>query len=204
MFWGLFILVFLSTFLTFFCGFGLGTLLFAMLLPFYPTEIAISLIAIIHLSQSIFKVLINRKVNWQTFVRFGIPSMVFSFLGALVLKTIISHSVILYEFVWLHGRPVTFVKFIMAILLMFFSYMELSGFRKWRNAPHWVGGSLSGFFGGLSGHQGALRSVFLLDRIQDKAVFISTGAMISVANDVVRLFVYTQFSSWELFPIKDV
>ncbi|MFN5636319.1 MAG: sulfite exporter TauE/SafE family protein, partial [Flavobacteriales bacterium] len=62
---------------------------------------------------------------------------------------------------------------------------------------------LSGFFGGLSGHQGALRSVFLLEQIKDKSVFIATGAMISVANDAMRLTVYSQSFSFSRLPASE-
>lgn len=47
--------------------------------------------------------------------------------------------------------------------------------------PHWLplGGLLSGFFGGLSGNQGALRSAFLLKAGLSKEAFIATGTVSS-------------------------
>jgi uncharacterized membrane protein YfcA len=201
MLWGLFILVFLSTFLTFFCGFGLGTLLFAVLLPLYPAEIAISFIAVIHLSQSVFKVLLNRAVSWRIFIRFGLSSMVFALLGALLLDVLVTHTLVLYRLDFLQGKSVTLIKFLMGILLLLFAVIERWKDNRWKNIPLWLGGALSGFFGGLSGHQGALRSIFLIDNIKEKGVFIATGAMISVANDVVRLSVYTQSFSLYALPV---
>jgi hypothetical protein len=53
-----------------------------------------------------------------------------------------------------------------------------------------LGGVLSGFFGGLSGHQGALRSAFLLRCGLTKEGFISTGVVIGCLVDVTRLTVY--------------
>ena len=53
-----------------------------------------------------------------------------------------------------------------------------------------VGGSLSGFFGGLSGHQGALRSVFLLKTKTSTNSFIATGVVIAILVDLARVFVY--------------
>jgi uncharacterized membrane protein YfcA len=55
-----------------------------------------------------------------------------------------------------------------------------------------IGGILSGFFGGLSGHQGALRSAFLLRTGLTKEAFIATGIVIACIIDVARLFVYTE------------
>jgi uncharacterized membrane protein YfcA len=53
-----------------------------------------------------------------------------------------------------------------------------------------VGGLVSGFFGGLSGHQGAFRSVFLLRAGLDKVAFVATGVVIATMIDVSRLSMY--------------
>ena len=52
------------------------------------------------------------------------------------------------------------------------------------------GGMLSGFFGGLSGHQGALRSVLLLCAGPGKEGYIATGIAVAVLIDISRLLVY--------------
>ncbi|TFG96544.1 MAG: sulfite exporter TauE/SafE family protein, partial [Calditrichales bacterium] len=54
-----------------------------------------------------------------------------------------------------------------------------------------LGGALSGFFGGLSGHQGALRSMFLLKAGLNKESFIATGVVIASLVDISRLLVYS-------------
>ena len=53
-----------------------------------------------------------------------------------------------------------------------------------------LGGLLSGFFGGLSGNQGALRSAFLIKSGLDKEAFVATGVVSAVIVDTVRLAVY--------------
>jgi len=53
-----------------------------------------------------------------------------------------------------------------------------------------LGGFLSGFFGGLSGNQGALRSAFLLKCGLSKEAFIGTGVVTAVVVDTTRLAVY--------------
>ena len=50
---------------------------------------------------------------------------------------------------------------------------------------------LSGFFGGLSGNQGALRSSFLIKLGLDKETFIATTVFISTMVDFTRLGVYS-------------
>jgi len=53
-----------------------------------------------------------------------------------------------------------------------------------------LGGAMSGLFGGLSGHQGALRSAFLIKAGLSKEGFIGTGVTCAVLVDVARLAVY--------------
>jgi uncharacterized membrane protein YfcA len=58
-----------------------------------------------------------------------------------------------------------------------------------------LGGALSGFFGGLSGNQGALRSAFLIKAGLSKEVFVATAVVVSTLVDFTRLSVYaTRFT----------
>jgi hypothetical protein len=58
-----------------------------------------------------------------------------------------------------------------------------------------LGGALSGFFGGLSGNQGALRSAFLIKAGLSKEAFIGTAVVVSAFVDFTRLSVYaTRFT----------
>ena len=53
-----------------------------------------------------------------------------------------------------------------------------------------LGGVLSGFFGGLSGHQGALRSAFLAKVGISPQAFVGTNAVIGLLVDLVRISAY--------------
>ena len=53
-----------------------------------------------------------------------------------------------------------------------------------------IGGLLSGFFGGVSGHQGALRTAFLVHAGLEKKSFIGTMVLSAIVIDIVRLSVY--------------
>lgn len=55
-----------------------------------------------------------------------------------------------------------------------------------------LGGALSGFFGGLSGMQGALRSAFLVKAGLSKEAFVATGVVIACLIDISRLGVYAK------------
>jgi uncharacterized membrane protein YfcA len=85
------------------------------------------------------------------------------------------------------------VKLIIGLLILGFVCLEFS---SWFSAialdrkylP--FGGVISGFFGGLSGHQGAFRSMFLLKAGLDKNTFVATGVMLAVMVDMSRMLIY--------------
>ena len=81
----------------------------------------------------------------------------------------------------------------MGLLILAFALFELlPALRALRAAPRWlpVGGLLSGFFGGLSGHQGALRAVFLTPLGLAPTRFAATQAVLALLVDGARLLVY--------------
>ena len=81
--------------------------------------------------------------------------------------------------------------------MLVFSFIEVLLKGKSLRLPLWVGGAMSGFMGGLSGHQGALRSVFLMKEVKEVNQFVSTGALIGLATDLVRNAVYLNTIQWE-------
>ncbi|MBL7932863.1 MAG: sulfite exporter TauE/SafE family protein [Bacteroidia bacterium] len=181
--------------LTFFSGFGLGTLLVPVFAAFFPIELAIALTAIVHFLNNIFKcILVGKHANKKIVLRFGLPAILSAFLGAYVL-TLISDAPPLYYYS-VSGKvlSITAVKLTIAILLFVFSLFELVPKLSKLNFDQKyipLGGLLSGFFGGLSGNQGALRSAFLLRTNLSKESFIATGVVIAVMIDISRLIVYS-------------
>jgi uncharacterized protein len=188
------IVALLASGLTFFSGFGLGTLLLPAFALFFPVDVAIALTAIVHFLNNGFKFFIVRKnINWKVALQFGIPALLFSFFGAILLKEITFNN-ILFEY-QCFGKmfQITTVKLIVAFLLIFFAFFELIPKLKNLQFPRKylpIGGVLSGFFGGLSGHQGVLRSAFLTKVGLTKEVFIATGVVIACMIDISRLSVY--------------
>ena len=184
----------LASCLTFFSGFGLGTLLMPVVALFLPVEVAIAVTAIVHLANNLFKLaLVGKKADRSVLWRFGAPAVLAALLGAWLLNAL-SGLPTLFEYQWL-GRAfaVSAVKFIIGVLILAFVWLELSprlakmSFDA-RYLP--LGGALSGFFGGLSGHQGAFRSMFLLKSGLDSQRFIATGVVLAVLVDVARMLVY--------------
>ena len=161
---------FLTAILTFFSGFGLGTILAPVFAIFFPIDIAIALTGVVHFSNNLFKIaLIGRNTDKAVLLRFGIPAILASFAGAwLLLKITVLPTIVEYE-LWGKTFEITAVKLIIALLLIIFSILEISpSFQKvqfGKDKLVW-GGILSGFFGGLSGIQGAIRSAFLIKNSQ--------------------------------------
>jgi len=189
------IVAFLTSGLTLFSGFGLGTLLLPAMAIFFPIDTAIALTAIVHLLNNLFKfALLGRHADQATVLRFGLPAILASLLGARLLLWLSDmQPLLMYEFL---GRQfqITSVKLVVACLMVIFALFELlprlaaiSVEKKY--LP--LGGLLSGFFGGLSGHQGALRSIFLLKAGLAKESFIATGVAITLLVDIPRVVVYS-------------
>ncbi len=180
--------------LTLFSGFGLGTLLMPAFALFFPIEVAVAATAIVHLANNIFKViLVGRSADAKTVLKFALPAAVFAMLGALLLNYFTTVEP-LVEYV-LAGRTctITVVKLVIATLIFTFAVLELTSVTKKfsfdaKYIP--VGGALSGFFGGISGFQGALRTAFLIRAGLPKEKFIGTMVISAVVVDVSRLFIY--------------
>lgn len=180
--------------LTFFSGFGLGSLLMPAFALFFPVEIAIAATAVVHLANNIFKVtLVGKYAHYKTVLIFGIPSVVLAFGGALLLNAV-SDLPPMEEY-RLGNKTFTmeYVKVTIALLMIVFGIMEVN--KKYQDfkinrkyLP--LGGALSGFFGGLSGHQGALRAAFLIKSGLKKEQFIGTSVVISVMVDITRIIIY--------------
>ncbi len=182
--------------LTLFSGFGLGTLLTPVFAFFFPLELAIAMTAIVHFANNLFKLgLVGKHADWAIVWRFGGPSVLAAFLGAFLLKQMSNLNVLAS---WQIGEKVfeiTLLKIIIGILFIFFALWEIlpSLSRLTFDKKHLVtGGLLSGFFGGLSGMQGALRSAFLTKVGLSKEVFIGTGVVIACLIDTARLSVYAE------------
>ncbi|MBN2287900.1 MAG: TSUP family transporter [Candidatus Glassbacteria bacterium] len=180
--------------LTLFSGFGLGTLLMPVFALFFPVEVAVSATAVVHAANNTLKMpLFARSADWHVVGRFGIPALLAAFAGAAVLKLIADLDPLLSYRIGSHQAEVTPVKAVIAVLIFIFALFELlPSFRELKFDTRLLplGGVLSGFFGGLSGHQGALRSAFLVKLGLSTGQFVGTAAVIGFLVDLARILVY--------------
>jgi hypothetical protein len=195
---------FLASALTYFSGFGLGTLLLPAFALFFPVEQAIVLTAIIHFLNGLFKLLlVARHAAWGVVLRFGLPAIAASAAGASALTWLANMPPVLSYTAYGEPVSVTPVKFVVGLLLLLFAGLEMSPrCRRMSFRPSLlpVGGLLSGFFGGLSGMQGALRSAFLVRAGLTKEAYIGTGVVLACLIDIARLAIYS--STFTLAPTR--
>ena len=185
---------FFTAMLTFFSGFGLGTILTPVFMAFFPAGMAVALTGVVHFFNNVFKLmLMGRHIDREVALRFGLPAVLFALIGAWILLKITDLPP-LFQYN-LAGKTLTVypVKFGVALLLIFFALVEVVpslnriSFGR-EKLP--IGGMLSGFFGGLCGNQGALRSAFLIKAGLSREAFIGTSVAISFFVDLSRLGVY--------------
>ena len=166
--------------LTLFTGFGLSTILLPVFVIFFPVAIAVPSTAIVHFLNNFYKLFIYfKQINTRILLRFGLPALLASIAGAFLLQKLSSNE--------------RNLEIILGILIISISFMEMfPAIRNLKIGIKWapLGGVISGFFGGLSGHQGLFRSAFLVKSGLSKNGFIATGVGIAVLVDITRLSVY--------------
>lgn len=186
-----------GSFLSFFSGFGLGTLLLPAFMLVFPIEIAITAQAVVHMLNNLFKLyLLGKYANWQVIKYFGLLSVAGAFLGSFLLKNIDAYQVIATYSFFGTLKQVTTLNLVIGILIAIFALLETQKqFQNWRMPKFMlpIGGLVSGFFGGLSGHQGALRSMFLLKAGLNKEAFMGTRVVLACMVDITRIAVYSSF-----------
>jgi len=180
--------------LTLFSGFGLGTLLMPAFALVFPLPIAVAATAVVHLSNNLFKLgLVGRYADAKAVARFGIPAAIASFGGAFALTAMEGVEPVGRWTLGSRSFEITVAGIVIGLVIVAFSIFDLvPRFAKIAFDRKYlpVGGALSGFFGGLSGNQGALRAAFLIKSGLSKEAFIGTGVVCAIIVDLARLLVY--------------
>jgi len=180
--------------LTLFTGFGLATVLTPVVAIFFPLQEAILLVAVVHLLNNLFRiVLLGRAIRWQVVLYFGLPALVAAFVGTQLMQ-LLTTGAPLYAYT-LGGRAcsITWLNLSVGLLMLCITWAELNtGTLKRYTDAHMLplGGVLSGLLGGFSGHQGALRSAFLVHAGLSPAAYIATGVAIAILVDLARMVGY--------------
>ncbi len=174
-------------------GFGTSTIMVPILLLRYPLPETLLFVGIIHWFGDIWKMMFfKRGVRWNLILGFGVPGIIASYLGA-SLSLNVAENIL--------------SRILGAFFLLYVTFLFLN--------PQWqlpekqrftvVGGLLSGFFAGIFGVGGAIRSTFLSAFDPTKAVYIFTAGAIGFVIDTTRIATYlTGGTKLQHIPIPNV
>jgi uncharacterized protein len=159
-------------------GFGIGSILTPLLAAWMGTKLAVAAVSVPHFVGTALRfALIRKHLDRRVLVTFGIASAIGGLLGALL-------------HVWLRSVVLSYV---LGGLLVFAGLMGLTGVAqrmRFSRTTAWIGGVLSGVFGGLVGNQGGIRSAALLGFNVSKESFVATATAIALLVDLFRMPVY--------------
>ncbi len=159
-------------------GFGIGSLLTPLLAVRYGTKLAVAIVSIPHLVGTTARFIgLRKQIDKRVFLNFGILSAAGGLLGALLN----AHA----------NSPALAIVF--GCLLVFAGVSGLTGLvdrMHFGRRMAWFAGTLSGFFGGLVGNQGGIRSAALLGFDIRKEALVATATAIALIVDAARMPVY--------------
>lgn len=159
-------------------GFGSSTIFLPLALLFVDFKTALILVALFHIFGNLGRVsFFQHGLEKSILLRFGLPSVVFTLVGALLVSFV----------------PQSLLKGVLGIFLTFYSLITL-----WKDnlqvkstlLNSVIGGGLSGFLAGLIGTGGVLRGAFLTGFGLPKEKYIATAAAIALAVDITRIPIY--------------
>jgi uncharacterized membrane protein YfcA len=159
-------------------GFGIGSLLTPAIALATGTKLAVAAVSVPHLiGTSIRFSRFRRDIDWAIVRSFGATSAAGGLIGA-VLNT------------WATSRA---LEIVFGLLLITAGVSQITGAAtRWRLRGRlaWFGGALSGFFGGLVGNQGGIRTAAMLGFDVDKRRFVATTTAVALLIDLARVPVY--------------
>jgi uncharacterized protein len=167
-------------------GFGIGSLLTPALATETGAKLAVAAVSIPHLIGTSIRFWRHRRaVQWPIVRSFGITSATGGIAGALLNTFSTSRALAL----------------VFGSLLVLAGASQVTGYAKrWRlrGKLAWIGGAASGFFGGLVGNQGGIRTAAMLGFEVDKRQFVATTTAVALLIDIARVPVYLTFEAREL------
>jgi hypothetical protein len=173
-------------------GFGIGSLLTPVLAVRYGTKLAVAIVSVPHLVGTVSRFIgLRHHVDRGVFLNFGILSAAGGLAGALLNSRATSPA----------------LTIVFGCLLLFASISGLTGMvdrMHFGRKTAWLAGALSGFWGGLVGNQGGIRSAALLGFDIRKEAMVATATAVALMVDGARMPVYLAvemkgiFSAWPI------
>ena len=159
-------------------GYGLATLTTPLFLLWFEPHQAIAGVAIVHGAHNAMKSrMLREHIDGSALRHFGWALLLGALIGAM-LQSVIS------------PEPLLLLVGIALIVLPVLKLSESWTSIRLPEAEDRIGGFGSGFLGGLTGHQGALRAMFLKQRLPDKSAYAATAAVLALVVDATRIPIY--------------
>jgi uncharacterized membrane protein YfcA len=159
-------------------GFGIGSVLTPLLAARVGTPLAVAAVAIPHAFATAVRCWrLRHAIDMRILKEFGILSAIGGLAGALV-GIRVSEKVL---------------TIVLGLLLLATSAAALSNWSaRWkpRGVLVWLFGLASGFFGGIAGNQGGLRSAALLSWRLSPTAFVATATATGLLVDAARTPIY--------------
>ena len=167
-------------------GFGLATMITPVVFLWLEPHEAVAVVGIVHGSHNAWKLKVLREsVDFEAVKRYGWAMVLGALIGA-ALNTAVE------------ADPLLLIVGIALVILPLLSISEAWTNFRLPEAEDRIGGFGSGFFGGLTGHQGALRAMFLQKRLPDKSEYAATAAVLALVVDMTRVPVYVALEGWQI------
>lgn len=167
-------------------GFGIGSLLTPAIAASGGAKLAVAAVSVPHLiGTSIRFWRFRREVDWAIVRSFGLTSAAGGLTGALLNALATSRA----------------LEIVFGSLLVLAGASQATGLaQRWRlrGAFAWLGGALSGFFGGLVGNQGGIRTAAMLGFDVGKRQFVATTTAVALLIDLARVPVYLVLEAAQL------
>jgi uncharacterized protein len=157
---------------------GIGSILTPLVAVRYDFKTAVAAVAIPHAAAMLLRYLrLRRHLDRRVLLGFGLMNAAGALAGALVHTVANAHA----------------LAMVLGVLLVLVGGAGLLGYSesvRLSRPGAWVAGALAGWFGGLVGSQGPLRSTAMLALDIPKEAFVATATAIGLAVDGARLPVY--------------
>ncbi|MBC7753468.1 MAG: sulfite exporter TauE/SafE family protein [Moraxellaceae bacterium] len=174
------ILAFFSELIGTLSGVSSSTLFIPLGKLFESIQVTLALTALLHvMGNSVRTIMYWKNINWPLTLKFGIPSIIMSGLGA--------HYSDLFS---AQVFSIALGLFLIGISSYFHFFKT-----KFIFAGTWLpylGGGLSGLLTGLIGSGGAVRSLALTAFDLNPLTFTATSTLIDFGGDIFRFFIYLQ------------
>ena len=170
-------------------GLGIGSLVTPLLSLKIGIGLAVAAVSIMHFFGTFLRLFFWKEyINKKVLLTFGITSATGGLLGALL------HNV-------LFSNVLTIVFGYLLLLTGIMGFTNLADRLRFKGPVAWFVGAISGFFGGLVGNQGGVRSAALFGFELGQKEFVATATGIAIMVDIVRMPVYIATQGAELFSI---